>query len=284
MGYILLGHGSLDLDPERTPPGTEIVGIPQGTRIQFYTDVGQGLVFDATELGVWDRLTSPWPPLDCSNVTYNLTLDSARRLEAAALRHGPLLGGHQLVRAGLDGFPDPLLLCTGTPRTCPTDTRQAAAGARHRCDGALGRLQGHDLHWLACALVEPAGQEPVDTVTAGLSDAVLLGEDPYWVPDASDHAAIERVNRANAEAAGDGETLPYLVGGSTLLIGEGHTRKHEMYARHQGDSAAGWCDVYRGGETSAVGLFHMWTVPLHHRPLVEECLKRLSDTAEVAFV
>lgn len=283
MGLILLGHGSLDLDPDVTPPDMEIVGIPRGTTLQFFADAGQGLVFDHVELDVWEQLRAPWPPLDSNNVTYNLSVESAAEIWDDALRNDPQLGGHQLVRPGVGGFPDPLRLCTGTRRTCPTSTEQVAAGARHKCRGVLGRFHGQDLYWLACTFFKRADPAAADAATAGRSASVLLGQDPDWVPDRSDLEAIERVNRANVEGAGDGESLHYVLGGSAFLIGDGHTRRHEMFARHQDDSVDGWCDVYRGTGGAVSGGFDVWNVPEHQQLLVGSALVRFSG-AEVRFI
>lgn len=178
MGYILLGHGDLNLDASAVQGGMEYVAIPQGTTIQFYADTGQGLVYGSDDLDVWSQLNTPWPALDSTNVTYNLTLYSAHELWADELKNSPDFSGHTLLRAGVD-LPDPTLLCNGTPETCPTDPRQVATGATHTCSGILGLYSG-ELFWLACTSVKgPAeAQGVVQDALDGRSGQVIIGQDP----------------------------------------------------------------------------------------------------------
>src|SRR5690242_13861882 len=126
MGYVLLGHGGLDIESGVIPDGMEYVAIPAGTTIQFYSDTGQALAYASKQLDVFAVMNKPWPALDSSRVTYNLSLHSAKELWKEELKNNPSFGGHTLIRAGVDGA-DPMLMCTGTPATCPTDPRQIKA-------------------------------------------------------------------------------------------------------------------------------------------------------------
>lgn len=280
MGYILLGHGGLDLDPSATPPDMGVVAIPAGTTIQFYADTGQGLVYGSGHLDIWSQLQAPWPALDATNVTYNLTLYSATELWDDELKNDPDFGGHTLLRAGVDGLPDPIMLCSGSPDTCPTDPRQVAAGAVHGCDGILGRYSG-DLYWLACTSLSNASNNESGMVLAGSSTDVVMGEDPDWLPEDADFAAIAEVNRANVKAAGDGDDLDYVIGGFVFLIGDGHDSKHEEYARFQEDIAEGTVTVNKGGAFSA-GSLEIAGVPVSKQGVVEDAVGRFSDK-EIVF-
>src|SRR6185295_19914221 len=101
MGYVLLGHGGLDVESGTMPDDMEWVAIPQGTTIQFYSDAGQTLVYGSQELDFFATLTKPWGALDSTNVTYNLTLHSAKELWGEELKNNPSFGGHTLIRAGV---------------------------------------------------------------------------------------------------------------------------------------------------------------------------------------
>lgn len=166
MGYILLGHGGLDIEPLVTPADMEFVAIPEGTTLQFYADAGQGLLYGSRHLDIWDQLQTPWPALDSTRVTYNLALHHARELLPEDLWDDPQLRGHTLVRPGVDGAADPLRMCTGTAKSCPTEPRAVAAGETHTCDGVLATYHG-DLHWLACtffARADGSRRSPVRTI------------------------------------------------------------------------------------------------------------------------
>ncbi|MFE5537956.1 hypothetical protein ACFQ78_19715 [Streptomyces sp. NPDC056519] len=52
------------------------------------------------------------------------------------------LDGYMLIRPGINGVPDPVLLCTGTPQSCPTTAAEVAEGKHHDCDGLLGGFGG----------------------------------------------------------------------------------------------------------------------------------------------
>jgi hypothetical protein len=175
MGYVLLGHGGLDVESGTMPADMEWVAIPSGTTLQFYSDTGQTLAYASKQLDLFESMTQPWDALDSTKVTYNLTLHSAKELWPEELKNNPGFAGHTLIRAGVDE-PDPIRLCTGTRATCPTDPRQVASGATHTCSGILGKYAG-EIHWLACTVV--SGDQTA--VTAARGDAppdALLGTDP----------------------------------------------------------------------------------------------------------
>jgi hypothetical protein len=281
MGYILLGHGGLDVDPKVTPKAMEFVAIPQGTTIQFYADAGQGLVYGSRQLDIWEQLQAPWPALDSSRVTYNLCLYSAQELWDDELKNNPQFGGHTLVRAGIGGVPDPVRMCTGTPATCPTDPRAVARGSTHGCDGILGTYAG-DLYWLACTSFENASREVTDAALGGSSTDVVMGADPDWLPDEATFTAVAEVNGANIKAASDDEQLDYVVGGFLFLVGDGHERQYATYAEFQEDVVTGKLTVHKGGVFSA-GSLEVEGVPPSKQGVVESAVTRFSDK-EVSFV
>lgn len=183
MGYALLGHGGLELGQGGYPEGMGVVAIDAGTTLQVYTDSGQSVLMARNEYELFSKLQAPWPPMDSTNVTYNLELtenDDDLKLEAnepgyfarVLAPHTPLLAGREL--------PSPALLCTGTPETCPTDPRQVLAGWSHTCDGVLGRYKG-ELLWLACTVVytDDAGIEGVvDAARGEAPEIVQAGVNP----------------------------------------------------------------------------------------------------------
>lgn len=281
MGFILLGHGGLDVDPRVTPKEMEYVAIPQGTTIQFYADSGQGLVYGSYRLDIWEQLQAPWPALDSSRVTYNLSLYNARELWDEELQNDPQFGGHTLVRAGVDGVPDPLRMCTGTPSTCPTDPRAVAKGAKHTCDGILGTYAG-DLYWLACTSFMRADASVTNAAMSGLQDNVRMGEDPDWVPSDADLEQVATVNGRNVKDAGDGAILDYQLGGFLFLIGDGHDGQHSAYARFQGDATAGKLTVHKGGILSGAGSLDVEDVAPAKQGVVEAAVAAFSEK-EVIF-
>lgn len=206
MGYVFLGHGGLDVDPSVIPQDMEWVAVPQGTTIQFYGDTGQTLMYGSDDLDVWNQLTVHLDPVDSTRVTYNLALSSAKELWGEELKNSPDFAGHTLIRAGVDGVPDPILMCTGhsgkdpddptklSEGACPTDPRQVAAGAKHCCDGILGKYTG-DLFWMACTVVVNAGPKEQEAVGGALGSApvdVVVGQDPDKAQDYDAPPAVKK--------------------------------------------------------------------------------------------
>lgn len=195
MGIIFVGHGGLDVEAAGT--SVEICAIPQGTTVQFYSDSGQILRIKPEELEtIWSQLQAPWPALDSTNVTYNLTLQ--RHDGWVGLCQGGTIdpanfNGHQLVVPGFNA-PDEVRLCTGTAYnigaegqvisgTCPTDPRQIAVGWTHTCNGLLRQYAGQQLFWIACTsvLFAAAGtpeEEAVKAAVGGHNEIINLGSDP----------------------------------------------------------------------------------------------------------
>ncbi|MEU9979175.1 putative adhesin [Streptomyces sp. NPDC051014] len=271
MGYVLLGHGGLYTD-DRTPAGMEIVAIPAGTTLQFYTDAGQDLGYDEAGLELWPRLQAPWPPLSAGNVTYNYCLYRPNVLPPDA-QNGQF-GGHQLIMPGTH-MPDEVWLCEGTVESCPTDPRQVEEGAVHRCTGLLGMYQG-DLHWLACSGFVGADAVVRNAVTAGVAPAVVLGRDPDWTPTAADLKTLARRNRSNVKQVADQDGLAFVIGGSALLIGAGHASHFVMYANSMQDLSRGWVSV-RKGRGRNPGSLTFDGVPVAKQTLVEHAVAQFSD-------
>ncbi|MFF3159620.1 putative adhesin [Streptomyces sp. NPDC057910] len=291
MGYVLLGHGGL----HSSSTGMDIVAIPHGTTIQYYTEAGQRLLYSSRQLDRWDGQRTPWAALNSSNVTYNLTLESDEEYENE-LRNDPALGGHELIRPGIGDIPDPARLCEGTPATCPSDPRQVAQGWDHHCGGLLGLLRG-ELHWLACTPLPPTAQTGV--VLAGMLPSVLLGEEldwvppavsagadaaafrvdstPGWTPDASDLQAIAQINAVNVLSAGADVPLHYAIHGGMLLVGDREHFGHQHDPRHvaymtDNEASGGFCMV------AFNGVFHVDLDPSSpHCYLVEAAFARYSD-------
>jgi hypothetical protein len=195
MGIIFAGHGGLDVEAARTT--VEICAIPQGTTLQFYTDSGQKLRVDHDNFAtLWSQVTAPWPALDSTGVTYNLTLQ--RHDKWVELCEGGTIDpanfhGHQLVVPGFNAV-DEVQLCTGTAYdlspdgevisgTCPTDPRQIEAGWTHTCDGLLKEYAGQELFWLACTSVlfaeeNTAEEEALESAVGERNAIIDLGSDP----------------------------------------------------------------------------------------------------------
>ncbi|HXC82859.1 MAG TPA: hypothetical protein VNV62_13505 [Trebonia sp.] len=151
MGHIFLGHGGLLKSDVVNANGFETVAVPPGTTLQFYSDFGQTLMLSTKMLDLWSKLQAPWPPLDSSNVTYNLSLSTLAKDMGDVYLHGFInsqewANGHQVHLPGID-LPEKVMLCTGQP-DCPTDPRPEHNRA-HRCGGILAQFTG-DLFWLAC--------------------------------------------------------------------------------------------------------------------------------------
>lgn len=235
MGYVLLGHGGLEVSSGQIDPDMGTVAIPKGTTIQFYSDTGQTLVYGSRDLDVWAQLQQPWPALDSTKVTWNLTLSGAPELWGEELKNNPSFGGHTLLRAGVDGVPDPINLCNGTRQTCPWDPRQVAAGATHTCNGILGKYTG-DLFWVACTVVQGGGAEVAAAVKAARGEApedVLLGANPDVVHEVQADAPVRGLDPTVAaevdarnldvlKALEDGEETHFYQAEGALLIGDGH--------------------------------------------------------------
>lgn len=283
MGYVLLGHGSLNADPLVTRRDMEIVAIPQGTTIQFYADAGQALYYDSRDLDAWDRLQAPWPPVDSRRVTYNLSLSSAREDWAAELQNHPTFGGNKLIRPGVDGFPDPFRLCTGTRRTCPVRPEQVAAGAEHHCNGILRHLRGSDLHWLACTTIRNADRSVLEAANAGRRRSVVLGDEPDWMPDEFALQAVAEANRTALERAYDGEVLACAIAGSLFVIGEGHAPQHQNYALYEDGSVDCGLTVRKEGAWGVIDGVEVEGVPPDLQDVVRSTIARFSDTA-VRFI
>jgi hypothetical protein len=183
--FALLGHGVFEVheDPY-DPEDMGVVAIDKGTTLQTYSDTGQALGASKRDFERFRELVPPWQPMTHANLTWNFQLTSALDIleqhekgdpgffARVLAPHVPLLAGRELS--------SPALLCTGNPRTCPTDISQVHADWTHTCSGILGQYKG-ELHWLACTEVFTDDAEVYDAVEAarGAAPAVaILGADP----------------------------------------------------------------------------------------------------------
>ncbi|MEU9979308.1 hypothetical protein [Streptomyces sp. NPDC051014] len=287
MGYVLIGHGGMEVDPSRTSPDMGTVAIPQGTTIQFYSDSGQGVIFGPSQLDIWQQIQAPWPPLDSSHVTYNLVLSNAEENLASALMNSPQFGGNEVLLPGRH-LSDPIHLCSGTPETCPTKPEQVAQGMVHQCDGILGLLQG-DLYWLACTSFIGVSAEARPVVEAKLGDRVrnvLLGEDPDATVSEADRQQIDQFNQFAFADADPDDVLSYMLIGPVILIGSGHgiSYQNRLLLAYRGDTFQGQMRVVKAGEDGDVpDWFDVYGVPQSKQALVRTAIRRISKSADVVF-
>ncbi|MFF4704766.1 hypothetical protein [Streptomyces sp. NPDC001297] len=287
MGYVLLGHGGMDFDPMHTSPEMESIAIPRGTTIQFYTDANQVLSFDPGEPDIWKRFHAPWPPLDSSHVTYNLTLQSYNAEDhwARDFLNSQQFGGNEVFVSGMN-CSSPIHLCNGTPETCPTKPEQAANGMTHQCDGILGRLHG-DLYWFACALFVGVAAENRPVVEAAMGDrvrGVTLGTDPDATVSDAERQRIEGMNQYTLKYIESGDVLPCLLAGPVLLMGGGHNNSviQRLRLNYSGDVFDGQVKVDKGGD-SAPDWFDVYGVPPHKQRMATAAFNRISRGSMVQF-
>ncbi|MFF0220436.1 hypothetical protein [Streptomyces vinaceus] len=261
----------------------EWVAIPRETTIRFYSDTGQSLAYSAYDLDRWEQLDVFWPPLGSNRVTLNLQLQGAPELWERELRHHPQFGGHVLILPGVDGVPDPFVMCAGTPETCPTRPEQVwEQGMEHHCDGILGTLRG-ELFWLACTAVIGDDETVVDAALTGRPEAVVLGANPDWLPNRADRRRVYAMNRANLAGADNIGVLNYRLGGSLLLIGRGHDDDCINYVLADIDGIRGQLLVFEGaGGRAASRQMVFYDVPKDCRAYIRAVVARFSD-AQVRF-
>ncbi|MFF4935071.1 hypothetical protein ACFY2H_40440 [Streptomyces griseofuscus] len=284
MGYVLMGHGGMEIDRYHTSPDMETVAIPQGTRIQFYADAGQMIGYCSQQLDIWERLQAPWPPLDSSHVTYNLVLSNAEEKLADNLMNNPQFGGNEILLPGRN-CPDPVHLCNGTPETCPTKPEQVAEGMTHHCDGILGILYG-DLYWLACTSFSGITAETRPAVEATMGDrvrSVLLGENPDAAVSEAELHYIEQMNLTSLSYIDSEEVLPYVLAGPVILIGIGHGPflEERLLWDYSGDTFHGQMRVLKGD--GYPDWFDIYGVPQHKQGIVQAAIRRISMGADVVF-
>ncbi|RSS79754.1 hypothetical protein [Streptomyces sp. WAC06614] len=294
MSYILLGHGDLLVHRGAPPCSGESIVVPRGTTIQLYTDGGQGLVIGPDELDVWSQVFCA-AAVDAGTGLHNLVLHGGDDLANDQLASDLERGGHTLIRPGVDGMPDPIRLCTGTPRTCPPPVDPFGEEVTHDCGGLLGllgRLPGPQgvVHWLECASITDT-RRPVTTPERA-EQRTHVAWDPNWVPDEAAQRAIARVNRRIVRAASDRTIVNFVIGGSAFLIGDSrlpdpfscHHPMHAYYVRElQADNLVhGKIRVRRPWWEN--GWFDVAGVPQHRETLVRECIARFAPHKGIGFV
>ncbi|MEV6683445.1 hypothetical protein AB0N09_42350 [Streptomyces erythrochromogenes] len=277
MGYILMGHGALVLGPALKPTDLGVIAIPESTTVQFYSDAGQKLAYGSRELDMWEQLKAHEEPVGVGGVTYNFTLGNAAGNWPEDLKNKPRFGGKTLILPGVGDFPDPIRLCEGTAATCPTDPRQVVSGAkpRHGCHGILGRLAGHDLHWLACTAFVGADPSVAAAALGDRAPGIILGTDPEFLMSAFERAAVVRANSMTVECAEDGALVDYAIGGSLLLLGDhcadfmNHPPEHRGYVMGQPDLVQGTLTVFHEGGRFPTGRFAVRDTP----PAVQDAIR-----------
>ena len=164
-----------------------VVAIDAGTTLQVYTDTGQAVRLGKNEYDIWGQIQAPWPAMDSTKVTYNLSLtfnEDDDKLERRNRATSPSPRGAHGRACWCRQHRQPLLLCTGDPTTCPTDPRMITGAVpgptEHTCDGILGTYKGEFL-WMACTVVVTDDEETEDVVEAAVgvaADDVIAGLDP----------------------------------------------------------------------------------------------------------
>lgn len=231
MATLLLGLGnsSCDPDPEAEARGAGRVVVPQGTTVQLHSDLGEGLRFGPPQYAMWQQLFSATPQ-EAGSTVANIALRHGDGVAHESLGAQADFLEHELVRPGLDGVPDPLLLCTGTPDTCSADVQGV-----HSCDGALARYPG-ELHVVVCAALHPVDGDPARSLTTLWNPRTDPEPEDWgsvepmeveWRPRAED---LRRVAAYNQRLLGDGygKELYYLFGGRLLLFSA--TKSFDQYA------------------------------------------------------
>ncbi|MBK3588893.1 hypothetical protein JHN49_36535 [Streptomyces sp. MBT57] len=257
----------------------EIVAIPAGTTLQFYADSGQDLAYGEAQLARWQQLMPQWEPLRAGNVTYNFCLAPLAPHDVpSAAQHGEWFPGHQFITPGDLGAGGKVLLCNGSVETCPTDPRQVVEeGAVHQCTGLLGTYTG-DLFWLACSSFVGADAVIDNAVTADVSRSVTLGHNADWTPGRADQRLLTAKNRSNLKQAPDGTDLRYRVGGTVLLIGNGHEPALMTYAESQSDTFGGWVTLTKArNKKNDRGTLSFSDMPPQKHALVEWSVAQFSD-------
>lgn len=182
MGFVILGHGGFS---PAAGAKMETCALGEGTTLQYYADTGQSLVVTKKLLDDFSKMDQPWPAINSTGVTYNLSLEPLTSEQRARLVSDDQdWGGHTLLLVGTNLDCEPQL-CTGVPATCPKDPRMitgAVAGpTEHNCDGILAKYAGQDLHWIACTVTEgfdAAIQGAVETARGDGIGQSFLGENP----------------------------------------------------------------------------------------------------------
>ncbi|MEU9256563.1 hypothetical protein AB0D66_32860 [Streptomyces sp. NPDC048270] len=274
--HVLVGHGDIPIHiPEPGAPDMNIVAIPEGTTIQFWSDSGQALDYNNHQLDVFHTFTPQIEPLDSRHVTYNLRLVAARELWGQEFQNNPQFGGREIIRPGFNGVPEEIYMCTGSPDSCPTRPADIQRGMKHTCDGILGQLSG-DLHWLACTTFRGGDPEVTAARTNEVSRNVLLGEHPDWIPDMRDAERMAEKNHTNIKNARNGATPEYVICEFGLLIGGGHDLLHQTYVAGQGGRThRGRVRIVKGSNFSA-GKLKFDSVPPELQEYVRISVRRFS--------
>lgn len=149
MNYVVAGHGSFHVDQSLVRPGMERVGIAPGTRIHAFTDLRNKVLYGPDQ-DLWGQL-HPAADFDSSlECIPNLALSSLRGptgFEDFLCRAMP---GFIVVQPGVDDYPDPVVLCTGTPKPARprpsrprrencTSVTESSPTARATCTGWRAR-------------------------------------------------------------------------------------------------------------------------------------------------
>jgi hypothetical protein len=129
----------------------------------------------------------------------------------------------------------------------------------HHCEGILGPKwgEGKELYWVSCSGFavdadtikdifgeESGGQMP------NIVGANTEGPGVDWTPNDATLDTVTARNQETVKAAGDGEVVSVLSGGTLTLIGTQHEASPLSYVRRQADFEEGSLKVKKGGAFS----------------------------------
>ncbi|RSS81246.1 hypothetical protein [Streptomyces sp. WAC06614] len=270
--YVLLGYGDLHGDPTVTRPDMEVVRMPEGLTIHLYSSGGRPMTY-GRYVDLWQGAHLMQSLTDKEGAVVNQVLHGGEGLDTAenmdALQQAFERQGMWLILPGVDGWPDPLVLCDGDTDTCPAPSNEIAQGEGHTCTGVLGsgRIDpGAHLHWrpyprfaIHCSVEEPWSGEPdlAPGRSAGF-DADTASRESAPGPDVQQALqAIEKQNRKVMRTAKEGARLQYLTYASVLVVASdsrfaGYSRERVARMRQREDCSEGEFYVSHKGKVIRV--------------------------------
>ncbi len=129
----------------------------------------------------------------------------------------------------------------------------------HKCEGILGPKwgQGKQMYWVSCSgfAVDEDTIEDIFGEDSGGEMPSVVGTDTHgpgadWTPNDAALDQVTNLNSNNVKAAGDGEVVSVLSGGTLTLVGLNHEVGPLSYVRRQADFEEGSLKVKKGGAFS----------------------------------